>query len=290
MTTPQLPPRAVERLAELLVPPAAAEHVLGDLAETSSTPGQYLRQLAPVLPHVIWSQVRRKATIGGIIFNTIFSGFFLILFQRIPREPFLDSPSAWARLGVLLFIWVVGNALSAAYGPPATPASWSRRIFFATMGLVLGTAAVLDVPVLRVGIALGAIYGVSLLLTMPWVMRATPPPLSIDTLPQHARFFQKAIWWRNVREAGAAAIVLTFNVTELFRVEDPVKWAGHLLLVIGTLFIVAYLFTRASSRSVPDGASGSALLAFHRGEIVRQRDILRAVPLCICCRSYRECC
>ena len=73
------------------------------------------------------------------------------------------------------------------------------------MALVLGTAAVLDVPVLRVGIALGVIYGVSLILTMPWVMKATPPPLSVDTLPQHARFFQRAIWWRNVREAGGAA-------------------------------------------------------------------------------------
>jgi len=279
MTTPQLPPRAGERLAECLVPPAAAEHVLGDLAETSSTPGHYLRQLASVLPHVIWSQVRRRATIGGMIFNTIFSGFLLILFQRIPKEPFLDSPSAWARLAVLLLIWVAGNALSAAYGSPAKPASWNRRIFFATTALVLGTAAVLDVPVLRVGIALGVIYGVSLILTMPWVMKATPPPLSVDTLPQHARFFQRAIWWRNVREAGGAALVLAFNVPELFRVEDPVKWTGHLLLVIGTLFIIAYLFTRASSRAVPDGASGSALLSFHRGEIVRQRDILRAVPL-----------
>jgi hypothetical protein len=279
MTMPRIHRRAVERFAERLVPPAAAEHVLGDLAETSSTPGQYLRQLASVLPPVIWSQVRRRATIGGIIFNTIFSGFFLILFQRILKEPFLDSPSAWARLAVLLVIWVVGNALSAAYGRPATPASWSRRIFFATTGLVLGTAAVLDVPVLPVGLALGVIYGVSLLLTMPWVMQTTPPPLSIDTLPQHARFFQRAIWWRNVREAGGAALVLAFNLPELFQVEAPVKWTGHLLLVIGTLFIVAYLFTRASSRAVPDDASGAALLWFHRGEIVRQRDILRAVPL-----------
>ena len=272
-------PRSIERIGDWLVPPAAAEHVLGDLAETSSTPGQYVRRLASVLPHVIWSQMRRRATIGGIVFNTLFSGFFLTLFQGIAKERFLDEPTAWVRMLVLLFIWVTGNALSAAYGPPSKPMSWHSGIFFTTAALVLGTAAVLEVPVLGVGLALAVIYGTSLLLAMPWVMQKAPPPLSLDTLPQHARFFQRAIWWRNLREAAGAAVVLAFNVPDLFRADDPVKWTGHLLLVAGTLFIVGYLFTRAGTRRVPDNLDTQALLSFHRGEIVRQRNILLAVPL-----------
>lgn len=271
-------PHAIARIGELLVPPAAAEHVLGDIAETSSTAGQYLRRLASVLPHVIWSQVRRRATIGGLVFNTLFSGFFLIVFQGVGNDRFLDQPAAWARMLLLLFIWVTGNALSAVYGSPSKPLSWHRGIFFATAALVLGTAALLDVPVLRVGVALAVIYGTSLLLAMPWVMQNAPPPLSMDTLPQHARFFQRAIWWRNLREAAGAAVVLGFNVPDLFHVDDPVKWTGHLLLVAGTLFIMGYLFTRAGTRRVPDGLDTPALLSFHRGEIIRQRNILVSVP------------
>jgi hypothetical protein len=279
MTPAPSVPRAVERIGELLVPPSVAEHVLGDLAETSPTAGQYIRRLASVLPHVVWSQIRRRVTVGGLIFNMLFSGFFLILFQRIPRETFLHEPSAWGRMLVLLLIWVIGNALSAAYGPLAKPGSWHRGIFFTTAALVLGTAAVLGVPVPGVGIALAVIYGVTLLLAMPWVTQNAPPPLSVDTLPQHARFFQRAIWWRNLREAAGAAVVLGVNVPDLFRLDDPVKWTGHLLLVLGTLFIVGYLFTRAGTRRVPDQVDSPALLSFHRGELLRQRNILLAVPL-----------
>lgn len=279
MTSPLRLPRTIERVAELLVPPAAAEHVLGDLAETAATPMQYLRQLASVLPHVIWSQVRRRATIGGIIFNTILSGFFLLLFQGLPGRSFLDQPTAFPRLLVLLAIWVCGNALAAAYGPPAKPATWNRWLFFATVAVVLATAAALDVPLPGVGLALAAIYGTVLVLAMPWVTRHAPPPLSLDTLPQHAHLFQRVIWWRNVREAAAATVVLAFNVSHLFRVDDAVAWTGHLLLAAGTLFIVGYLFTRAGTRPVPDNVDLHGMLSFHRGELVRQRSILLAVPL-----------
>ena len=279
MTRSPSVPRAVERIGELLVPPAVAEHVLGDLAETSATAGQYLRRLASVLPHVVWSQIRRRATVGGLIFNTLFSGFFLILFQRIPKETFLDEPAAWARMLVLLLLWVIGNVLSAAYGPLGKPGSWHRGIFFATAALVLGTAAVLGVPVPGVGMALAVIYGVTLLLAMPWVTQHPPPPLSLDTLPQHARFFQRAIWWRNLREGAGAAVVLGFNVPHLFPMNGTLEWTGHLLLVLGTLFIVGYLLTRAGTRRVPDQVDNPALLSFHRGELLRQRNILLAVPL-----------
>ncbi|HEY6506591.1 MAG TPA: hypothetical protein VIY56_01175, partial [Vicinamibacterales bacterium] len=62
---PYSPPRWLDRFAGLLLPPASAEHTLGDLSEASRSNADYLRQLASVLPRVVWSQVRRRATIGG---------------------------------------------------------------------------------------------------------------------------------------------------------------------------------------------------------------------------------
>ena len=76
--------------------------------------------------------------------------------------------------------------------------------------------------------ALGTSFGIGLLLSMPTAWQKTPPPLSLNSIDDHARLFQKAIWWRNAREAGAAVFVLTMNVRDLFTVQEPVKWTGHL--------------------------------------------------------------
>lgn len=268
----------VERLAERLVPPGCAEGVLGDLAETSRTPHHYLQQLLSLLPHVVWSQVRRRVTIGGIVASTIFSALFLVLSQRVPKEPFLDSPENWARLAVVLFVWVCTSVLAAAYGPADRPMQSNTKLLLASIAASAGTAAALGVPVLRVMFGLALLIGLSLLMTGPLMAKKAPPPLSLATVGAHAQQFQNVIWWRNLREALGAAAVLFFNARDLMHTEDPLAWAGHVLLVAGTLFIIGYLLTRAGSRRVPAEDDPVSLLHFHRSEIVRQRDILRAVP------------
>ena len=181
-----------------------------------------------MLPWVVLSQVRRRATIGGIIFNIVFSGFFVVLFQRIPKEPFLDTPAGWFATLCVLAVWVIGGTLAVTYGPKDRPAAWSSPIFFATFVVTIATAAIIGVPALRVAAALGTSFGIGLLLSMPTAWQKTPPPLSLNSIDDHARLFQKAIWWRNAREAGAAVFVLTMNVRDLFTVQEPVKWTGHL--------------------------------------------------------------
>jgi hypothetical protein len=55
------PPALIESVVRLLVPPVAREHVLGDLAERYSSPGQYVAEAARTVPLVIASQVRRTS-------------------------------------------------------------------------------------------------------------------------------------------------------------------------------------------------------------------------------------
>jgi hypothetical protein len=272
---PYSPPRWLEVLGGRLVPPSSAEHALGDLAECSRSGTDYAGNLLSILPRVVWSQVRRRATIGGIAFNAVLAGV-LLLAQRFP-ESFFATPWSVPRLAVPWAIWVCGVALAAAYGPRTQPYALNWRVFTTFAAIALAAAAILDVPLLRVVTGFGMTLGLILVLSMPWLKRTTPPALSAETLLTHARNFQRGIWWRNARESAACLLVIAFNVRSLARAETPLQVAGHALLIAGVLFIVGYLHLRAASRVVPDGADAKTLWHFHRHELVRQRDILRAI-------------
>ena len=124
---------------------------------------------------------------------------------------------------------------------------------------------------------LGAVYGSLLILSMPWLATTAPPPLSLDTLADHARRFQRGIWWRNPRESLACAVVLALNAPGLWQAETTIDRAGKLLLIAGVAFIMGFLHLRAASRAVPVDADVKTIWQFHRRELARQRDILRAI-------------
>jgi len=274
---PYSPPRWLESLGSVLVPPASAEHALGDLAECSRSRATYVRTLVSILPRVIWSQVRRRATLGGVILHALLTAGALLAFQGLPTSSFFGEPVSPPRLAPIWGIWVVGCALAAAYGPRETPRAWSRRVFFATIVGAVGAAFALGVPWLRVVMSLSAVYGTLLVLSMPWLTATTPPPLSLDTLADHARHFQRGIWWRNTRESLACAVVLALNAHGLWQAETTLDRVGKLLLMAGVAFIMCFLHLRAASRAVPVDADVRTIWQFHRRELARQRDILRAI-------------
>src|SRR5579863_8757863 len=53
------PPKLLETLARLLVPPACREEVLGDLHERYRTPLQYLGDLVSILPFLVLRRILR---------------------------------------------------------------------------------------------------------------------------------------------------------------------------------------------------------------------------------------
>ena len=54
------PPKAVEKIVGLLIPPASREEVLGDLFERYTSSGQYILEALLVVPMVIASRIRRN--------------------------------------------------------------------------------------------------------------------------------------------------------------------------------------------------------------------------------------
>jgi len=269
-----VPSPRLEALATRLLPPVSAEDVLGDLAESSRSNREYLRQFMSVLPRVVWTQVRRRATIGGLVFHGIVAAISLLAVLAP-----LEQAVAWLGAAITWACWVAACALAAAYGPPGTPFKWDNRIVAAGYLAALGSAAVLGLPTLWVGAALAAGFIVTLLLAMPWVTSAAPAALSPETLADHARHFQRLIRWRNARESLAGLVVIGANAAQLRGEPVGLEWTSHALFIVGALCVMVFLHTGAASRVVPNGLSPAALLRFHRDEIARQHRVLRAVPI-----------
>ena len=269
-----VPSPRLEALATRLLPPVSAEDVLGDLAESSRSDRKYLRQFMSVLPRVVWTQVRRRATIGGLVFHGIVAAISLLAVLAPLGRPF-----DWLRAAIPWACWLAGCGLAAAYGPHRTPVTWNNRVLAAGYLAALGSAAALGLSVLWVGAALAAGFAVALLLSMPWVTSAAPVALSLATLADHARHFQRLIWWRNARESLAGLVVIGANAAQLRGEPVGLEWTSHALFIAGAVCVMAFLHTAAASRVVPSGLSPAVLLRFHCDEIARQHRVLRAVPL-----------
>ena len=52
----------IERIVGALIPPPYREHVLGDLCQRFKSDSQYVRDACRVVPHVLWSQIRRTSS------------------------------------------------------------------------------------------------------------------------------------------------------------------------------------------------------------------------------------
>jgi hypothetical protein len=273
---PYAPPRRLERIAETLVPPACAEHVLGDLAESSRSHSAYVRSLLSILPRTVWSQIRRRATLGGIVFNAAITATFLAVF--LSSSPASNEPSVLLRAAAPWAMWVIGCALAAAYGRSSMRPALNPWVVVSTVVLSVVAAAAAGLPLARVGMAIGVAFGVLLLLSRPWLQRTAPAPLSLETVAEHAQLFQRHIWWRNICESIAGVVVLAANARDLVYAQAGLARAGHLLIIAGVLFIIGFLHLRAHSRKVPTHADVITLVRFHRDELARQRDLLRRMP------------
>lgn len=75
----QSPPKAIESVVALLIPPARRDEVLGDLQERCRSTPQYLADALRTVPHVIASQIRRTTDPRLVIAEAfaLYFGFIL---------------------------------------------------------------------------------------------------------------------------------------------------------------------------------------------------------------------
>jgi hypothetical protein len=104
-------------------------------------------------------------------------------------------------------------------------------------------------------------------------------PLSLRDVRDAAQKFERRIRRRNVRETLAAVVVVVICGWSAWVYPGWMLKLGMGLEIIASIFIMARLNRRGAARRTPADASGEPLLAFHRAELVRQRDLLKAAWL-----------
>jgi hypothetical protein len=102
-----------------------------------------------------------------------------------------------------------------------------------------------------------------------------PMTLNDADIRARAQKFDATIGWRNAREYAAAIIVVLFFGYFAATDTNPVKQAGAALIVLAALFVSWRLAAHASPGAHADPAS--PWLDRYRGELVRQRDMLKTV-------------
>lgn len=101
--------------------------------------------------------------------------------------------------------------------------------------------------------------------------------MPLDEIRAKSAKFQKRVRNRNRREYIAALfVVVVFACYAVFLPGLIVK-IGCGLVIAGTLFVAWQLHRRTSMDTPPLGESVVEYVAFHRSELVRQRDALKSV-------------
>ena len=103
--------------------------------------------------------------------------------------------------------------------------------------------------------------------------------MPLDQLHAQAAKLHHTVQRRNLVEYIAAAIVIAVFGLYVFILPGILFKAGSLLVIAGTLVVVWQLRRRATAEPLPLGAPLADLVAFHRRELIRQRDALRSVAV-----------
>jgi hypothetical protein len=112
-----------------------------------------------------------------------------------------------------------------------------------------------------------------------WTQQTQEPfTMSIADIHVHAQRFQSRIRSRNLIEYAAAAFVIIAFSWMAVIMPEPIVRVGAGLIVLGALYVCWKLHQlgRAATRSELD-AGAQSWAAFHRAELLRQREALRTV-------------
>jgi hypothetical protein len=112
-----------------------------------------------------------------------------------------------------------------------------------------------------------------------WTQQTQEPfTMSLADIHVHAQRFQSRIRSRNLIEYAAAAFVIIAFSWMAVIMPEPIVRVGAGLIVLGALYVCWKLHQlgRAATRSELD-AGAQSWAAFHRAELLRQREALRTV-------------
>ena len=102
--------------------------------------------------------------------------------------------------------------------------------------------------------------------------------ITLEDVRRQAGRLGRRVYWRNLREYVAGAIVIAVFGASLWHTRGW-RIAPSLLLMAGTGYVLFEIHRRGAARSLPMDADLKASLDFHIRELERQRNALRTVWL-----------
>jgi hypothetical protein len=170
----------LEKLVQLLLPPACREHILGDLRETLTMPSRYVIGAIAVLPPVIISRIRRTTDAQVLLMEAfaVYSSFAAAAWY-LGNMAFLYGHAGFARLAIPTAIAVTCLLLSNAYADPEkrSPMTPMLQSLVSVSGAFLGQAAIFDTrPGLAVPFGI-MLWGSCVSLVLVSSLRMLFPPL-----------------------------------------------------------------------------------------------------------------
>jgi hypothetical protein len=103
--------------------------------------------------------------------------------------------------------------------------------------------------------------------------------ISVEELRAKAAKFQRRMRMRNIREYIAALFVIGVFADFYLRMPYSVPRIAFAMIIAGSMYYMIHLRRWGSSRFLPAEMGRADCLQFHRGELVRQRDLARSAWL-----------
>lgn len=110
------PPKVVECLVSMVLPPACRESVVGGLHERYTSLPSYLWEAILSVPLVIVCRTKRTTNPGLLLLEAIAIYLFFIA-GAWRYDQFLEQPNAYLRLAIPVFMVLVALILVDAYSP-----------------------------------------------------------------------------------------------------------------------------------------------------------------------------
>ncbi|HEX3748331.1 MAG TPA: hypothetical protein VHW09_30590 [Bryobacteraceae bacterium] len=102
-------------------------------------------------------------------------------------------------------------------------------------------------------------------------------PMSLEELRRKRDRFRRNIFWRNVREYVAIAVMIPYFSYFAWTSRLLAMRVGNGLLAAGLLVVARQLHRRAAAAKVPGKMGWQSCAAFHRAQLERQRDALNGI-------------
>lgn len=206
-----LPPRFLETLLSLLLPPDSREHVLGDLQERNTSTKSYLRDALAVLGPVIISRIRRTTDIQVFLMEalTIYLSFTTAAWY-LGEQTFLYHHGGFARLALpasaaviaLLFCNAYSDLRKQSFGRAIAQSAGSLALAFLGQAFIFDTHTSLAVPfpVMLYGSVLSCLLISPLRILFPPTQRRPKLVTSHQPPPLRARLFDPTIPAQQLRK------------------------------------------------------------------------------------------